>query len=251
LIGFFRKIRQQLIGESKISKYLLYALGEILLVVIGILIALQVNNWNQERLATIKAISYHERIIEDLDIFISETERAMERSTSIRNMILETIGILESKKLPEDKIRIFERVNHFYHNFPFRNSSLSTVTEMRSNGELDLIRNLDLRKKLIQMEQDILSTDEIYKSIGTHIQEQVSYVDQYVRSIPDTSSFTASGFQVKVDADFEAMANDEKLINYFSRFSVQWTHHLMFSMGLNESAIELRDALTQELDKIQ
>jgi len=35
LIGFFRKIRQQLIGESKISKYLLYAIGEILLVVIG------------------------------------------------------------------------------------------------------------------------------------------------------------------------------------------------------------------------
>lgn len=47
MINFFRKIRQQLLGENKWSKYLLYATGEIVLVVIGILIALQVNNWNE------------------------------------------------------------------------------------------------------------------------------------------------------------------------------------------------------------
>jgi len=50
MIKFFRKIRQQLLTENKFSKYLLYAIGEIVLVVIGILIALQINNWNIERL---------------------------------------------------------------------------------------------------------------------------------------------------------------------------------------------------------
>jgi hypothetical protein len=49
MINFFRKIRQNMLTENKVSKYLLYAIGEIILVVIGILIALQVNNWNQER----------------------------------------------------------------------------------------------------------------------------------------------------------------------------------------------------------
>ena len=49
MIKFFRKIRQRLLTENKVSKYLLYAIGEIVLVVIGILIALQVNNWNQIR----------------------------------------------------------------------------------------------------------------------------------------------------------------------------------------------------------
>ncbi|KPQ08630.1 MAG: hypothetical protein HLUCCX10_17225, partial [Algoriphagus marincola HL-49] len=49
MIKFFRKIRQQLLTENKFSKYLLYAIGEIILVVIGILIALQINNWNEER----------------------------------------------------------------------------------------------------------------------------------------------------------------------------------------------------------
>jgi hypothetical protein len=49
MIPFFRKIRQRLLTENKFSKYLLYAIGEIILVVIGILIALQINNWNENR----------------------------------------------------------------------------------------------------------------------------------------------------------------------------------------------------------
>jgi len=49
MIKLFRRIRQQLITENKFSKYLLYAIGEIILVVIGILIALQINNWNENQ----------------------------------------------------------------------------------------------------------------------------------------------------------------------------------------------------------
>ncbi|WP_282124701.1 DUF6090 family protein [Algibacter mikhailovii] len=49
MIKFFRKIRQQLLSENKFSKYLIYAIGEIVLVVIGILIALSINNRNEEK----------------------------------------------------------------------------------------------------------------------------------------------------------------------------------------------------------
>jgi len=49
MIKFFRKIRQKMLNENKFSKYLLYAIGEIVLVVIGILIALQINNWNENK----------------------------------------------------------------------------------------------------------------------------------------------------------------------------------------------------------
>lgn len=49
MIKFFRHIRQKLLSENKFSKYLLYAIGEIILVVIGILIALSINTWNEER----------------------------------------------------------------------------------------------------------------------------------------------------------------------------------------------------------
>lgn len=49
MIKFFRKIRQNLLMENKTGKYLKYAFGEIILVMIGILLALQVNNWNEDR----------------------------------------------------------------------------------------------------------------------------------------------------------------------------------------------------------
>ena len=49
MLTFFRRIRKGLLGDGATSKYLLYAVGEILLVMIGILLALQVNNWNNER----------------------------------------------------------------------------------------------------------------------------------------------------------------------------------------------------------
>ncbi|MEW4925770.1 DUF6090 family protein [Algibacter sp. 2305UL17-15] len=57
MIKFFRKIRQKLLSENRFRKYLLYAVGEIVLVVIGILIALQINNWNQNKVTRKKEIS--------------------------------------------------------------------------------------------------------------------------------------------------------------------------------------------------
>ena len=49
MLGFLRRLRSSLIEENHLRKYLVYAVGEILLVMIGILLALQVNNWNQNR----------------------------------------------------------------------------------------------------------------------------------------------------------------------------------------------------------
>ena len=50
MIKIFRRFRHKLLSENKLSKYLIYALGEIVLVVIGILIALQINNLNEQRI---------------------------------------------------------------------------------------------------------------------------------------------------------------------------------------------------------
>tara|TARA_R110002051_G_scaffold323712_2_gene418224 strand:- start:13567 stop:13764 length:198 start_codon:yes stop_codon:yes gene_type:complete len=58
MIKFFRKIRQKILTENKFSKYLLYAIGEIVLVVIGILIALQVNNMNEVEKVKDKEVIY-------------------------------------------------------------------------------------------------------------------------------------------------------------------------------------------------
>jgi Family of unknown function (DUF6090) len=66
MIKFFRRIRQQLLSDNKFSKYLLYAVGEIVLVVIGILIALSINNWNEEKKTKIKINNLLEALKNDL-----------------------------------------------------------------------------------------------------------------------------------------------------------------------------------------
>ena len=76
MIKFFRKIRQRLLSENKFSKYLFYAIGEIFLVVIGILIALQINNWNQHLSDKSILASILQEILKDLksDITILEDD---------------------------------------------------------------------------------------------------------------------------------------------------------------------------------
>lgn len=65
MIKLFRKIRQNLLYENKRSRYLKYAIGEIFLVVIGILIALQINNWNQNRLLKNDEVLLVKQLLQD------------------------------------------------------------------------------------------------------------------------------------------------------------------------------------------
>jgi len=66
MIKFFRKIRYDLMEKNKTGKYLKYAIGEIILVVIGILIALQINNWNEKRKNILNESQLVKNIVEDL-----------------------------------------------------------------------------------------------------------------------------------------------------------------------------------------
>lgn len=98
MITLFRRIRQQLITSGSTTKYLLYAIGEILLVVVGILIALQVNNWNEDRSSVNETKSFlskkmvnlqedHDQLIglHDFRVQLSkDSESAF--NTSIKNM---------------------------------------------------------------------------------------------------------------------------------------------------------------------
>ena len=65
MIKLFRHIRKSMITENKTTKYFKYAIGEIVLVVIGILIALQINNWNQNRLLKNDEVIFVKQLLED------------------------------------------------------------------------------------------------------------------------------------------------------------------------------------------
>ena len=89
MIKFFRKIRQKLLTENKFSKYLIYAIGEIILVVIGILIALQLNNWNELR----KNEDEFKAVLQQI---FTVVDQDLENLQLIRYQLSEQIEIIDS-----------------------------------------------------------------------------------------------------------------------------------------------------------
>ena len=81
MIKFFRKIRQRLLTENKVSKYLIYAIGEIVLVVIGILIAVSINSWNEDRLDKKEVATYLEQIRNELAFDIKTYKEDLDHIT--------------------------------------------------------------------------------------------------------------------------------------------------------------------------
>ncbi len=92
MIKFFRKIRYDLMGKNKTGKYLKYAIGEIVLVVLGILIALQINNWNNQRIENNSDYELINTLIIDLKL---KNEEALSDLSYGKSMIQNTENIID------------------------------------------------------------------------------------------------------------------------------------------------------------
>ncbi|RNC92087.1 MAG: hypothetical protein ED555_02975 [Allomuricauda sp.] len=148
MIKFFRRIRQKLLQEKRFSKYLLYAIGEIILVVIGILIALQINNWNDLRKERKKEMAYLKRIKEDLDFDKNYLKLNKEFYLDVFNA--GNLVLLYNEGEPVQPVTNWHVLMSYFHSsqiWPIISTS-STYEELRSSGELSLIQNVNLRNDL-------------------------------------------------------------------------------------------------------
>ncbi|MCQ0112613.1 hypothetical protein SAMN04487906_1916 [Zhouia amylolytica] len=94
MIKLFRRIRQKLLSENKLSQYIIYAIGEIILVVIGILIALQINNWNVDRIERETAYEYLQSLTADLkldEINFNDYNNFLEEHQNRKRVLLERL----------------------------------------------------------------------------------------------------------------------------------------------------------------
>ena len=120
MIKFFRKIREQLLSQNRFSKYMLYALGEIVLVVIGILIAVQLNNWNNSR---VKDNELNELLI-DLSVFLDTQKDIMSRDMSITKKVDSLLNVTLSDSLNKNqlnKLPLLESILFNPSEIPFKN----------------------------------------------------------------------------------------------------------------------------------
>ena len=182
MIKFFRKIRQSLLSEGKIGKYLKYAIGEIVLVVIGILIALQVNNWNENRKKIMVKSGYTHSLINDFktdSIALSALISRLERDSIVFRKFQNRIKLSESK---------FDTlVNMYRSEFPFLysgNYSFNNTTLINLVGNNEISYPGDIRDtfaSLTKKQKDFENINSIFgEKYFDLINEDVYYLaDDY------------------------------------------------------------------------
>ncbi len=152
MLRFFRQIRQRLLTENRFSKYLLYAVGEILLVVIGILIALQVNDWAERKELKATEIQTYAVLLTSLRKDSLELERIIDvqtKSLNAQNTILNSSAkeLLDKNSSQEISELIFDVYNGAYSFFP----KYGTYNSLVSNKGIDLISSEKIKSDLIDL----------------------------------------------------------------------------------------------------
>ncbi|MAD96095.1 MAG: hypothetical protein CMB99_02100 [Flavobacteriaceae bacterium] len=144
MIKFFRHIRKRLLSEGKTSKYFKYAIGEIILVVIGILIALQINNWNEDRKDRKLEIEFLIGLQKTLRLDLDRNLKSQKINQEALNSMNFLIEHLEHNRPYHDSIKY-----HFgaMSQFQFWDLSESVFESLKAKG-LDLISNKNLRDSL-------------------------------------------------------------------------------------------------------
>ncbi|WP_242157082.1 DUF6090 family protein [Aestuariivivens sediminis] len=179
MIKFFRKIRQKLLTENKFSKYLLYAIGEIILVVIGILIALSINNWNENLKNNRLKEYYLKSLMEDLSRDTLEINKVANwqrneifRLQKFKDRIhgQSSITIDTIKKIAQ-----FEFDWHYYVKRDYNNNTFNTII---SSGNIELF-NRKLIDELMQLQN--IQLDEINRSKNNLNQYDLLYSNYSTR----------------------------------------------------------------------
>ena len=147
MIKFFRKIRYDLMGKNKTRKYFRYAIGEIILVVIGILIALQINNWNEKRKLNNLKQNYYQQILTDLEDDKNYAQYAMHILDSSQTIYNNYNKTFKTSNLPTSEI--FQ--NMFENDFSIFTVQFNstTIKSLITNGDIKLL-DTELHNNLIK-----------------------------------------------------------------------------------------------------
>ncbi|MEM1260721.1 MAG: DUF6090 family protein [Bacteroidota bacterium] len=178
MIKFFRRIRQKLVSENRFSKYLVYAIGEIVLVVIGILLALQINEWNEAK----KAKKEETEALKNLE----QEFRSNEKDLRLQQIIVTTA--YESNKHLMDLFNkeksTFKEINidsliFFSVEFDRYSPSQNVLQDLLQSGRLALISNDSLRNLLFDWTRVLNVVEERYVDCNEKLREElIPYLSQ-------------------------------------------------------------------------
>lgn len=261
MIKFFRHIRKSLIQENQMGKYFTYAIGEIILVVIGILIALAINNWNEGRKESVQELTILHQLETEFKSNLKQLDQKISSKKETINSALQLFKYIDNANL-----RNKDSVNyHLVRTIPYTTFD-PIINDLASSGELRLISNDSLKQKLTFWTSAIADVreDEIqwkdYRDnkyvpfLVKHYQlrtlrnlaNKSNVLGKYL--IEDTKENEELNIGLtKHPEDFDALLNHPDYEDHLERCLTKSRHSINQSMILRKRIIEILDVLKFEL----
>lgn len=239
---FLRKFRWELIPGRRFRKYLLYAIGEIILVVIGILIALQINTWNNNRTQRLKETQYLSQIRDNLTQDMNNIDYTIkfnvQKEEAIRDAF-KLFGTVQDMDSLSIGIQILMKTLPNYQIF---NSTRTAFDNMLNANSIDLIRNNQLRQDLSAYYSEI---DTEYSTQGRIVQSNRKFVDD-ISPLLMTREF----LQMSMSANLDIQSNRDVKIHKDQRTLGNLFQLYMATVAQDGYLYSTRDRVKELLEKI-
>ena len=239
----FRKIRRRLAAENNVAKYLRYAFGEIGLIVIGILIAMQINNWNEyrkDRIKEKKILHEIEQSLEsDMNKQLNPIEKQLEQDLSNVNFIIKTI---QNKTPYSDSLSLKFRSLMFSKAFKWEVTAYKNL----ENDGIDLISNEKLKREILTL------YNMTYQELANYISNFSNNLTEFYR--PQMRSAFRFDYPEKLNepryipVNYQALLNDVTFMNSLVTARVNFQNILKQLKKTREDVSSLKKQISEELD---
>jgi len=178
MIKFFRKIRQKLLSENKLSKYFIYAIGEILLVVIGILIALQVNNWNESKKLSRQEFALLENLRSEFKINLENLEQVKAQNQVIYDCTNELKSLIGQENSIINKHNVDSLLLNAILITDYQPNQF-VLSQLKTGEKLDIIKSEKLKKLLYEWDKALNGKTEAFNMLNTYFMNSlIPFLDE-------------------------------------------------------------------------
>lgn len=235
MIKFFRSIRKTLLNEGKTSKYFKYAIGEIILVVIGILIALQINNWNEKK----KDIEKEQQILLSLREEFKQNIKELEFDHALNERSLNAIvALMNFDHTNPFKTKTIDSLLGQMYNYATFDARLGVMNDITSSGNLELIRDSKLKYALNQWTGEL---DDYKEDIIIRREYWVNNVPRILYKFIPLRNVDASMNRSDYKRDIIIQPKEVPKENYVAFLSSLEVDSMLFDYYMNQSYVTVNE----------